>query len=426
MATLTHLIPKSEKLTDNNLSDLRVLVLATTFPRWKNDSEPAFVFELCRNMAKNVSLYVLVPDAPDAKTFEEIDGVRIIRFPYFFPRSTQTLCYDGGILPKLKASWLARLQLPFFLIAQFLYLWKTARQYKINFIHCHWIIPQGFFVALYNLFTGVPFLLSAHGGDVFSFKNSLFFSQLKKFALNRSKMCTTNSKATREIVNKISNQSKLKTIPMGVDIKLFNSNRKSSALRESIDNPDLFLLGVGRFVEKKGFLYLIQAMPEILKQHPNTKLILVGFGPQEKNLKQLTNSLGLLDIVLFPGSKTGLELAEYFATADIFIGPSIVSSSGDTEGLGVVFLEAMASGTAVVASDVGGISDILEDRVNGLMFQQKDPSAIAKKVLHLANNAPLREKLSLNGLQKIKEHFTWEVVAKKFLATYCEIFNKSN
>lgn len=211
---------------------------------------------------------------------------------------------------------------------------------------------------------------------------------------------------------------------MGVDIKLFNPKRNNPSLRDKLGNPDLLLLGVGRFAEKKGFSYLIRAIPEILKQHPKTKLVLIGFGPQEKELKQLTRDLGIVDYVLFPGSKTGLTLAEYFATADIFVGPSIVTSSGDTEGLGVVFLEAMASGTAVVASNVGGISDIVEDEINGLMAKQKNPSAIAQKVLSLAYDPALKEKLSTNGLRKIKNHFAWETVAKDFLTTYCEVFKK--
>ena len=285
-ASIQQAYSSAKNLTDDNIKSLRILILATTFPRWKGDREPAFVFELCRQLAKEVSLWALVPDAPGAKSYEEIDGVRVIRFPYFLPRSIQTLCYDGGILPKLKSNWIARLQLPFFLAAQCFFLWTTIRRNKINFIHCHWIIPQGFFVALYNVFTGLPFILTAHGGDVFSFKNSSLISRLKKFAVNRSRICTVNSEATRQMVHKISKRSHTKTIPMGVDIKLFNPNRKNSFLRKSLGSPDLFLLGVGRFAEKKGFLYLIRAMPEVLKQHPDTKLVLIGFGPQEEKLKQ--------------------------------------------------------------------------------------------------------------------------------------------
>ncbi|KMP12238.1 hypothetical protein UZ36_01355 [Candidatus Nitromaritima sp. SCGC AAA799-C22] len=408
------------------MQDSRVLVLATTFPRWRGDREPAFVFELCRQLADKVSLWVLVPHAPSAKAYEEIDGVRIVRFPYFFPRPLQTLCYEGGILPKLKSSWLARLQLPFFLTAQCFFLWKTARRHKIDFIHCHWIVPQGFFAALYNFFTGVPFMLTAHGGDVFSLQNNPFISRLKKFTVQRSQICTANSEATRKAVSGICNRSRIRTIPMGVDTQLFHPGRSNPALRDDLGQPDLFLLGVGRFAEKKGFPYLIRALPNILEQHPKTKLALIGFGPQEDELKQLAREMGVADSVLFPGSRTGGELAEYFATADIFIGPSIVTESGDTEGLGVVFLEAMASGTAVIASNVGGIRDIVEDGVTGLLVPQKDPTAIAVKVISLAGNPELKAKLAGNGHRKVEEYFSWPTVGKAFLETYREILEEHN
>ena len=85
-------------------------------------------------------------------------------------------------------------------------------------------------------------------------------------------MCTTNSNATRQVVKKISDRSQIKIIPMGVDIEIFNPNRHNPALRESMGNPELLLLGVGRFAEKKGFSYLIRALPKILKQNTKTKL----------------------------------------------------------------------------------------------------------------------------------------------------------
>ena len=185
-----------------DLKDLRILVIATTFPRWEKDQEPRFVFDLSKELAKTLSLWVLVPHAPGAKTNETMQGVRIIRFPYFYPRSLETVCYEGGILPKLKSSWLARFQLPFFLAAQFYFMCKTVRKHKINFIHCHWLIPQGFFTALLKMWSRVPFLLTAHGGDVYSFKKFPIVLKLNRFALKRSSGCTANSEATRKAVKK--------------------------------------------------------------------------------------------------------------------------------------------------------------------------------------------------------------------------------
>ena len=97
------------------LNHLRALVLATTYPRWEKDSTPHFVFDLNQQLAPKVETWVLVPHFGGAKYSEEMEGVRIIRFPYFFPTRLQRLCYEGGILPNLKSSWLARFQLPFFL-----------------------------------------------------------------------------------------------------------------------------------------------------------------------------------------------------------------------------------------------------------------------------------------------------------------------
>jgi glycosyltransferase involved in cell wall biosynthesis len=409
-----------------NLKALRVLVLATTFPRFAGDAEPRFIFDLTKPLAEKVSLWVLAPHAPGAKMQEEIEGVRVLRFPYFYPKRLQTLCYEGGILPKLKTQWLARLQLPFFLIAQCFHIWRTVRKYKINFIHCHWIIPQGFFVALLNSFSGIPYLLTAHGGDVYSFRKNPLIRLLSNFSLKRAKTCTVNSEPTGQAVRDIRPGSPLQIIPMGVDTKRFKPENFNQKIKDNLNIQDSFLLAVGRFAEKKGFRYLIQAMPEILKKRPQAKLVIIGFGPQEEELKRLIAELNLETSVLLPGSKSGDELAQYFATADIFIGPSVVTESGDTEGQGVVFLEAMASGTPVIASDVGGIKGIVRNMETGLLIPPNNPGAIAEKTNLLLNNQELRNKLAMNGRNLAQSEYSWEKTAERFLKTYTQIMDTTH
>ncbi len=426
MATLAQTNPSTAPpVLQQDLKDVRVLVLATTFPRWENDTEPPFVFDLTKHLAEKVSLWVLAPHAPGAKMAEEIEGVRVLRFPYFFPKCLQTLCYEGGILPKLKTKWGARLQLPFFLAAQAFHIWRTARKYKINFIHCHWIIPQGFFVALLNTLSGIPYLLTAHGGDVYSFRKNLVIRICSNYALKRAKACTVNSKPTGQAVHNIRPGSPMQVVPMGVDTRRFHPEKYNQAIKEELNIQDSFLLTVGRFAEKKGFKYLIQAMPEILRKRPQAKLVIIGFGPQEKTLKQLIAELNLESSVLLPGSKTGDELAQYFATADIFIGPSVVTDSGDTEGQGVVFLEAMASGTAVIASDVGGVKDAVRNMETGLLIPQKDPEAIAEKTLLLLEDQELRKNLATNGRKLAESEYSWEKIAERFLEIYGQIIEET-
>jgi glycosyltransferase involved in cell wall biosynthesis len=403
---------------------LRVLVIATTFPRWKNDQEPRFVYDLCKDLSDKVDLHILAPHSPDAKEQETWEGMEIIRFPYFYPKHLQKLCYDGGIIPKLKSSWLARLQLPFFLFILFFRLIKITANNRFDLIHCHWLIPQGFFCSLIKLFRGTPYLLTAHGGDVYSFKGIPVIPSLIKFALKHSTFCTVNSQATRNQVLKFSNNSSIRVVPMGVDLKAFQPGNYNEKLKAAFGEKNLLLLGVGRLAEKKGFKYLIEAMPLILQEMPSAKLVLIGFGPQKAQLESQIQQLNIASSVSLIGGKTGKELRDWFASADIFIGPSIITADGDTEGQGVVFLEAMASGTAVIASDVGGIKDAVRDNITGLLVPEKNPQAIAEKVLTLAKNKQLKEKLTQNALELVRSDYSGEQSSQKLLTLYTQCFKK--
>ena len=397
---------------------MRVLVLATTYPRWKNDSTPRFVFDLNRQLAQKVETWVLVPHFDGAEYSEEMDSVRIIRFPYFFPTKLQRLCYEGGIVPNLQTSWLARFQLPFFLLFQFFAILKAVRKHKINFIHCNWIIPQGLFSLLIHKMLKIPYLLTALGGDVFAFRNTPGFRYLKRWVIKNSYTCTANSLDLIENLRLLSPAAKLQYIPNGVDEKFFNETRFDPQLKLDLKITGLFLLTVGRFAEKKGFKYLIDAMPEVLETLPKTKLVLVGYGPEEASLRTRTKQLGLEDCILFVGGKSHSELRHYYATADIFIGPSIVAKEGDTEGQPAVFIEAMASKTAIIASDVGGIRDMVENGKTGLLIPPKNSGKIAEAITRLCHDTALKKQLEESGKQRVMEKFRWEAVAQQYLGIY--------
>ena len=411
-------------MTSKPPEKIRVLVIATTFPRWEDDQEPRFVYNLCQNLPKEVDIHVLAPHAPNAKEQETWGEIKITRFPYFYPKYLQKLCYDGGIIPKLKSSWLARVQLPFFLFFLFIRLIKMTANNRFDLIHCHWLIPQGFFCALIKFFRGTPYLLTAHGGDVYSFKGIPVIPNLIKFALKRSTFCTVNSQATRNQVLKFSKNSSIKVVPMGVDLKEFHPGNYNEKFKAAFGEKNLLLLGVGRLADKKGFKYLIEAMPLILQEIPSAKLVIIGFGPQKARLENQIQQLELASSISLIGGKTGKELQDWFASADIFIGPSIITADGDTEGQGVVFLEAMASGTAVIASDVGGIKDAVRDNISGLLVPEKNPQAISEKVLTLAKNNQLKEKLIQNALELVRSDYSGEQSSQKFLTLYTQCLEK--
>tara|TARA_Y100000310_G_scaffold45098_1_gene42061 strand:+ start:1007 stop:2203 length:1197 start_codon:yes stop_codon:yes gene_type:complete len=390
---------------------MNILVTATTFPRWDGDSEPGFVFYLSRLLAKKHKVICLVPWHPGAKEYEEMDGVKVVRFKYFF--GLERLCYDGGILANLKKSWLAKLQPPFLVKAQEKAIWKIVKGEKIDLIHAHWIVPQGFIASRIKRMFGIPFVVTAHAGDIFPLKNP-FFRRLGRKALQDCAVCTVNSEATGKAVSDLYSVKNMSTIPMGVDLEQFSPKLKDNKVKKEFDVTGEFLLFVGRIAEKKGLTYLLDAMPAVVKKFPKVKLVVIGDGPLKTRLEAQASAMKLDGHVIFAGKRKNEDLGKYFASADVFVGPSIVTDSGDTEGLGVVFLEAIASGTAVIGGNVGGVPDIIKDGKTGLLVEEKNSKELSKKIVELLGDKKKREKMVKAGQKHIKDNYDWEKVTKKF------------
>ncbi|MBI1936238.1 glycosyltransferase [Candidatus Woesearchaeota archaeon] len=397
-----------------------VLVAATTFPRWPNDTEPGFVFELSRLLAKKgYNIIVLAPHYPGAKKFETTGGMQIYRFPYFWPLKYQKLCYEGGILENIKKNMLARVQVPFLLFFELLHIIEIIKREKIDIIHAHWLIPQGFLAAVIKKFCRIHYIATAHAGDIFPLRKRLLKS-VGAFSIKNADCMTANSTFTKNSVLGIYGRD-IEIIPMGVDLRSFSPKNKDAKIREKYGINGSFILFVGRLAEKKGTEYLIRAIPMVLEKLPNSKLLIVGDGPEKERLENLTNELKLNRNVIFAGKVINQDLPKYYATADIFVGPSIVAKGGDTEGLGIVFLEAIASGTCVVGTNVGGIPDIIKNNETGLLVEEKNLEELAKAIVKLLKDKKLQQKLKKNAMNHIRKNYSWDIVAEKFSSLYAKI-----
>ncbi len=307
----------------------KLLVFTSTFPRWQNDTDPPFVYELSRRLTDEYDIVVHAPHYPGSKTKEVMDGMDIHRFRYFFP-PFEKLAGSTGILPTLRHNKLYYGIVPFFLLAQFVSLLLLVRNIRPDIIHAHWIIPQGFVAVLVKVITGVPVIVTAHGTDVSGLRGPLF-NTIKKFTLKRVKAVTAVSRAlSKALAGLLPSDSQLEIISMGVDSKTFSSTGNKQLFIEKYGLCGPFLLYVGRLTEVKGIRYLIDAIPLVLREAPTAKLLIIGSGELEEKLTYQVLSLGLTDQIRFTGSVPNEELPVYYATADIFIGPSIVTNSGDT------------------------------------------------------------------------------------------------
>jgi glycosyltransferase involved in cell wall biosynthesis len=401
--------------------NLKVCMLTSSFPRFQGDSPGVFILSFCRELQKiGVETEIVAPHHYGSEYHEICGRIRVSRFPYFYPLKFQNLCYNSGILKNIKQRPVTVMQLPFFLMAEFCYTLWVAQKRKFDLVHAHWSIPQGFMGLILKKFSGIPFLTTLHGSDVYSLR-SRALRRLNGMVINASNACTANSRATAEMARKVSGREDIRIIPMGVDAALFGETVAREDLRKRFRKDEKLIMYAGRLIDWKGVDYLVRALPEVLQKCPEAKLLIVGSGPCKSDLAGLSESLNLQKKIVFLDTVSQNELAQYYSLAHVFVLPSIMSGSGETEGLGLVLLEAMAAGIPVVGTNVGGIPDIIRDGETGLLALEKKPHDLSEKILRLLVDERLRERVKENGLRFVKENFSWKIVARKFKKVYEDI-----
>jgi len=206
--------------------------------------------------------------------------------------------------------------------------------------------------------------------------------------------------------------SNMRRVVPGVSTTEFSPTNSTagSALRSSIgwaNRP--VIVCVSRLMTRKGQDQLIQALPQVLKVVPMASLIIVGDGPYRKHLEKLTADLGLRDNVHFTGKVDQAQLANWYATGDVFAMPCRTRVGGwDVEGLGIVFLEASATGLPVIVGNSGGAVDAVLEGETGFLVNGNDLSEIRDRLIELLANQDLAKRMGSAGRNWVAQEWTWE------------------
>lgn len=385
-----------------------LLVLTSTFPGSLDDSTPPFVFQLCRHLLPHFDVTVLTPAVRKAPETETLQGVRVRRFHYFWPRSLERLA-EGAIVENLTRSRWLYSQVPFLFVMELIAALRLARRIRPDVIHAHWFIPQGIVAVLVGRVLKIPVVITAHGADVYALRGRLLDATRRAMASRCEAVTVVSRDLAANLPGAISRRGEPpRVMPMGVDTQRF------SGRPERGENSDQTVLFVGRLAKKKGVEYLIRAFPDVLARHPDARLVVVGDGPCREELETLSSQLGLADRVRFAGAQPPAELPRFYGRSHVFVGPSVVTRSGDTESFGLVFVEGMAAGRPVVGTSVGGIPDVVIHGRTGLLVEPKSPGALAAAINRLLDSPAAAGKMASLARRWVRRKLDWQQVAQGY------------
>lgn len=271
-----------------------------------------------------------------------------------------------------------------------------VRKIRPQLVHAHFVSSYGLVGACLGFH---PFLISVWGADVIDFpKRSWLHRCLVKYSLNKADVVTATSQMlSRTIAGFVGENHKIFVIPFGVDLDRFSPRREST-------KKEVITIGtVKTLIRKYGIEYLIRAFALVEKKYENVKLVIVGDGSLRGDLENLATKLHCYRKISFVGKVPNERVQEYLSGMDIFVMPSIMES----ETFGVSAVEASACGIPVIASNIGGLPEVVLNKKTGLLVPPKDPDAIAKAITFLIENPRLREKWGKEGRRFVSEHYNW-------------------
>jgi len=392
------------------LSRLQVLFLMTSFPRTEGDVATPWAVELIQRLAgRGVQVTVCAPSYRGLRD-HQVRGIPVMRFRYA-PAAIEMLTHDSGATNKLRRNPLYAALLPGYLLAGSQRVRQLCREQRWDVVHIHWPMPQGI-LALIGCPAGGPRLVSTfYGADLALVRNLPLLKPLLRRIVARSDAISAISAYTASELTRMSG-ARPAIIPYGIDMTPLTAQDVGPK------PAPVEILTVGRLIERKGHAVLIDAMAHIARSRPDAVLTVIGEGHERPSLERRIEQLGLQAQVRLLGRVSEEELHRAYARCDIFVLPSIVDRAGDTEGLGMVLLEAMRYEKPTVASALGGITDIIEDGTTGLLVPPGDPVALANAIERLLNAPALARQLGQAGRRINAERFAWDRVVDAYMGLY--------
>ena len=384
---------------------MRVVHVVTAFPRHDGDPITPWLGQLLLGLReRGLDVAVLAP-AYRGGGATEWRGIPVRRFRYA-PARLETLTHDETAPDRLRSRPAHLGLLPGYLLGGSLASIRMGTSGPPDVVHVHWPAPHAWFGSLARAASGgrTAVLSTFYSVEIRWIERRLPWAvPLLRWSIETSDAVTAISSATAAAVGRYTGQD-VPVIPFSAAISERTPEASADRDRRVLVGGALRLLFVGRLVERKGVHILIRALARV-RERVEATLTVIGEGPEAAALRAEAVRAGVGGSVRFAGRVDEDALAEAYRTCDLFVLPAVVDRKGDTEGLGVVLLEAIEFGMPVIASDIGGIPDIVRHRDTGLLVPPGDAPALAAAILEAVADPGESRARALRGRNHARHRF---------------------
>lgn len=305
----------------------------------------------------------------------------------------------------------------------------AVRQYKPDIIHAH----SSFFCGLPASWVGkkynIPVIYEMRGvwEDSAVANGKLRYNSLpyriiryleQKTIDNVDSIVVISDNLEKELIGRNIDKDKINIVYNGVDIKKFRNVEKNMDIIKKYNLENNIVLGyIGSVIKLEGLRFLIEAFSIIKQQKNNVKLLIVGNGSELENLIKLAQEKGVRDDIVFTGYVDHKGIIDYYSVIDIFVLPRLNSRVSNLV-TPLKPLEIMSMGKPIVASDVGGITEIIQDNETGVVFESENIESLYKKCLYLIDNESERNRIANNAIEWVGRNRSWEININSYIKIY--------
>ncbi len=412
---------KSPRQSGGLGTPLRIICPTYWYPQHASDTQATYVHDINRHLVRRGhSVTVVTPGDPSLAREDTFDGVKIVRFPLELPAD---LTY--GRVAQSRVTWLGRFArlavMANYLEAQHRAILAEAREGQADVIHAHWAIPTGPAAVLAARKLGVPSIITMHGGDVYvnpeqgyDFPTRWYVRPALRWTLRHAGALTAITEDCRQHALRAGAPAdRIRLVFNGTDLRRF-SPAENGDRRGPRFGPNM-IFACRQLFPRKGIRFLLEAAAQLKPRFPDLKVVLAGDGFERPELVRLADNLGLGADVTFLGWVPNTELPPYYRAAAVSVIPSL------EEGFGIPAAEAMGCEVAVVASDAGGLPEVVEDGVTGLVVPRGDSTALAQAIGCLLADPERRRVMGQAGRARALRLFDWDRSAEQFEQLYREV-----